>query len=234
MRVLFQRIALSCTAAFLLAPAAKAAAQGVPAEIHPAPPIAPETITRDAAGQATVRAIRLSEPLRVDGALDESVYATNLPFGGFIQVVPKAGAPSSERTDVWVMFDARHMYVGARCWDSAPPDKWVANELRRDTNQLRQNDTFGVMFDTFYDRRSGFMFYTNPLGALADYSVVDEGPVEHRLESGLERAHRTLRRRLDRRDGDSVQDAALPFRPGTGLGHPAAARRSAGRTSGRT
>ena len=31
------------------------------------------------------------------------------------------------------------------------------------------------MFDTFYDRRSGFMFYTNPLGALADYSVVDEG-----------------------------------------------------------
>jgi hypothetical protein len=31
------------------------------------------------------------------------------------------------------------------------------------------------MFDTFYDRRSGFMFYTNPLGALADYSVIDEG-----------------------------------------------------------
>jgi len=31
------------------------------------------------------------------------------------------------------------------------------------------------MFDTFYDRRSGFLFYTNPLGARADYSVVDEG-----------------------------------------------------------
>ena len=65
--------------------------------------------------------------------------------------------------------------MSARCWDSAPPDKWIANELRRDTNQLRQNDHFGVMFDTFYDRRSGFLFYTNVLGALADYSVVDEG-----------------------------------------------------------
>ena len=32
-----------------------------------------------------------------------------------------------------------------------------------------------VSFDTFYDRRSGFAFYTNPLGARADYSVVDEG-----------------------------------------------------------
>ena len=72
-------------------------------------------------------------------------------------------------------FDRDRIYVSARCWDSAPPDKWTANELRRDTNQLRQNDTFGVMFDTFYDRRSGFAFYTNPLGARADYSVVDEG-----------------------------------------------------------
>ena len=141
----------------------------------PAPPVPPETITRDAAGKATVRALRLSDPLKLDGVLDEAVYGANPPFGGFIQVVPKAGAPSSERTDVWVMFDATNMYVAARCWDSAPPERWVANELRRDTNQLRQNDTFGVMFDTFYDRRSGFMFYTNPLGALADYSVVDEG-----------------------------------------------------------
>ena len=73
------------------------------------------------------------------------------------------------------MYDDRNMYVACRCWDSAPPDRWVANELRRDTNQLRQNDQIGVMFDTFHDKRSGFLFYTNPLGARADYSVVDEG-----------------------------------------------------------
>ena len=40
---------------------------------------------------------------------------------------------------------------------------------------MRQNDHFGVGFDTFYDRRSGFMFYANPLGGFSDYSVVDEG-----------------------------------------------------------
>ena len=49
------------------------------------------------------------------------------------------------------------------------------NELRRDTGGLRNNEHIGVLFDTFYDRRSGFAFYTNPLGARADYSVVDEG-----------------------------------------------------------
>ncbi|HEV8217431.1 MAG TPA: DUF5916 domain-containing protein, partial [Gemmatimonadaceae bacterium] len=76
---------------------------------------------------------------------------------------------------VWIMYDDANMYVTCKCYDSAPPSEWIANELRRDTNGLRQNDHFGVMFDTFYDRRSGFAFYTNPLGARADYSVVDEG-----------------------------------------------------------
>jgi hypothetical protein len=138
-------------------------------------PQPPETITRDARGRATVRAIKLSEPLRLDGQLDEEVYRTTKPFGGLLQVAPKYGAESTERSDVWVTYDNENIYVTCRCWDSTPPDRWIANELRRDTNQLRQNDHFGVMFDTFYDRRSGFMFYTNPLGALADYSVIDEG-----------------------------------------------------------
>ena len=42
-----------------------------------------------------------------------------------------------------------------------------SNDCAADTNQLRQNDHFGVMFDTFYDRRT-VLFYTNALVALAD------------------------------------------------------------------
>jgi len=141
----------------------------------PPAPVPPEVITRTATGQATVRAIRLTSPLKVDGRLDEDVYEREKPFGGLIQVAPRYGEPQSERSDVWITYDGQNIYVTCRCWDSAPPDQWIVNELRRDTNGLRQNDHIGVMFDTFYDRRNGFMFYTNPLGARADYSVVDEG-----------------------------------------------------------
>ena len=141
----------------------------------PPPPVPPAVISRNAAGQATVRAIRLTSPLKVDGQLDDDVYTREQPFGGLIQVTPRYGEPMTERSDVWITYDDRNIYVTCRCWDSAPPDQWIANELRRDTNGLRQNDHIGVMFDTFYDRRSGFAFYTNPLGARADYSVVDEG-----------------------------------------------------------
>ena len=141
----------------------------------PPAPVAPEVITRAANGQATIRAIKLSAPLTLDGVLDEAVYQREKPFGGLIQVAPDYGQPATERSDIWVMYDAQTMYVTCRCYDEAPASLWVVNELRRDTGGLRNNEHFGVLFDTYYDRRSGFAFYTNPLGARADYSIVDEG-----------------------------------------------------------
>src|SRR6185369_11890378 len=107
-------------------------------------------------------------------SLDEEIYQTVAPITGFMQMVPKEGAPSTERTEAWVTFDDSRIYISGRCWDSAPPDQWVANELRRDTAQLRQNDNFGVSLDTFHDRRNAFFFYTNPLGAMADQTLTDE------------------------------------------------------------
>ena len=94
---------------------------------------------------------------------------------GFIQQAPDEGAPATEKTEAWIFFDAASIYIAARIWDSAPPSEWVANELRRDTRQLRQNDTFAVILDTFYDRRNAVAFYTNPLGALADFQITNEG-----------------------------------------------------------
>src|SRR5262249_52298620 len=45
----------------------------------PPPPVSPEVISRDpASGRATVRAVRVTEPLRLDGQLEEAVY-TNVP-----------------------------------------------------------------------------------------------------------------------------------------------------------
>ncbi len=126
------------------------------------------------AGRPMVRAIRLTELLRLDGTLDERVYQTAPSASEFVQQVPKDGMAATEKTDVWVMFDAENLYIAARCWDSAPPEKWVADEYRRDTVQLKQNDGFGVALDTFYDRRNGFAFYTNPFGARADYAITDE------------------------------------------------------------
>ncbi len=141
----------------------------------PPPPVPPEVITRDEQGRATIRAIKLRDAIRLDGQLDEQVYHTVPAITGFIQQVPDEGALATEKTEAWIMFDERNIYVASRIWDSAPPSEWVANEMRRDSNQLRQNDHFLVMFDTFYDRRNGVAFQTTPLGALSDFAMTNEG-----------------------------------------------------------
>ena len=84
------------------------------------PPIAPATIARNDAGQATIRAVRLDRPLQLDGRLDEEVYARTAPIDGFIQQEPTEGAPATEQTFVWVFYDDRNIYVSARCYDSHP------------------------------------------------------------------------------------------------------------------
>ena len=141
----------------------------------PPPPNPPAVINRDERGRATIRAIKLRQGIRLDGQLDERVYQRVPAITGFIQQAPDEGAPATEKTEAWIMFDERYLYVAGRVWDSAPPSEWVANEMRRDTAQLRQNDTFAVILDTFYDRRNGVAFYTNPLGALADFALTNEG-----------------------------------------------------------
>ena len=141
----------------------------------PPPPTGPAVVTRDEQGRATVRAIKLNEGIQLDGQLDETLYHTVPAITDFVQQVPVEGAPATEKTAAWIMFDDTNVYVSARVWDSAPESGWIANEMRRDTNQLRQNDTFTVFFDTFYDRRNGFNFYTNPLGARADQQFTNEG-----------------------------------------------------------
>ena len=148
---------------------------GTPAIDGPPPPPPPAVMARDEQGRATVRAVRVAERLRLDGQLDERVYDTVPPLTDFIQQVPDEGAPATERTEAWLLFDDENIYIGVRAHDSAPPGQWVANDMRRDTPQLRQNDTVAVIFDTFYDRRNGVAFYTNPLGARADFAITNEG-----------------------------------------------------------
>ena len=135
----------------------------------PPPPVPPEVQTRDAEGRSTMRAIRLTAPLTFDGQLDDAVYHEVPPATGFYQVLPDAGEPATEATDVWVMFDADDVYISARLWQADMERTLIANEMRRD--RARQNDGFGVAIDTYYDRQTGYLFYTNPLGALGDGQV---------------------------------------------------------------
>lgn len=149
-------------------------AGSLPAIVGPPAPLPPAMVSRDAQGRATMRAVRVDKPMLIDGQLDEAVYERVPAVGDFIQQDPLEGEPATEKTEVWVFFDDKNLYVGARCWDSHP-ERMVANEMRRDNQSISSNENFTVSLDTFYDRRTGFAFQTTPLGAMKDQLVSGEG-----------------------------------------------------------
>ena len=139
----------------------------------PPPPNPPEMASRDPQGRMTMRATRLDTPLQLDGQLDERVYRDIKPVTDFVQQEPDEGAPATDQTEVWVMFDGDTLYVAARCW-SADPDRIVANEMKRDSRGMFGNETFAIVLDTYYDRRNAFNFMTNALGGLFDATITNE------------------------------------------------------------
>jgi hypothetical protein len=130
-------------------------------------------VERAAADQVTVRAVRLDTPLELDGKLDDGVYARVAALTDFLQQEPNEGTPATEKTEAWIFFDEVNLYVAARCWDSHP-EREVANELRRDNGNILGNENLTFVIDTFHDRRNGYLFQTNPLGALRDMTVTDD------------------------------------------------------------
>src|SRR5262245_18847507 len=99
----------------------------------PPAPMQPAVVSRDDTGRATLRAIRLQVPLNVDGKLDEQAYTIFPSVSDFIQQEPHEGEPATEKTEAWIFFDDKNIYVAGRCCDSHP-ERMVVNEMRRDSN----------------------------------------------------------------------------------------------------
>ncbi len=137
------------------------------------PAAAPSLVSRTAPDNVTVRAVRLDAPLEVDGRLDEAVYAAVPAISDFLQQEPREGQPATEKTEAWILFDDEHLYISARNWDSHP-EREVANELRRDNGNILGNENFTFVIDPLHDKRNGYLFQTNPLGALRDMTVTDD------------------------------------------------------------
>ena len=170
----------------------------------PPPPVPPEVLSRDATGRVTARAVRLTEPLRVDGQLDEAIYATVPAMSDFVQTEPVEGAQATEKTEVWVFFDNEHVYFVARCWESRP-DRMMLNDMRRDNLNIAHGDNLAWIFDTFYNRRSGVVFEVNALGGRMDGQSINEGRTSFDWNPIWDLA-------VGRFDGGWTVEGALPFK----------------------
>jgi hypothetical protein len=121
-----------------------------------------------------VRAMKVEKAPKIDGVLDEAVWEAVPKLDSFTQQEPRIGEAATERTEVAVAYDSRHLYISVHAYDS-DPSGIVATEMRRDSDRLMDEDNFQVLLDTFNDRRNGYIFVTTPLGAKLEEQIADEG-----------------------------------------------------------
>lgn len=120
----------------------------------------------------------------LDGLLNEPVWKTAPPASGLRQREPREGAPATEKTEVRVLYDETHIYVGVSALDD-DPNAIVSRILQRDellsmdefsgTPVFGGDDAIAILFDPFHDHRNAMIFATNPNGAELEALITDEG-----------------------------------------------------------
>jgi hypothetical protein len=126
-----------------------------------------------AIGTRVAEAAVAAEAPILDGIVDDSIWQTAQVITDFVQAEPFEGEPATEKTEVRLLYDETHLYLGVVCYDS-DPSGIIVTDSRRDSN-LDDTDSFRAIFDTYLDRQNGFVFGTNPAGIEYDGQVTNEG-----------------------------------------------------------
>ncbi|MBZ5701747.1 MAG: carbohydrate binding family 9 domain-containing protein [Acidobacteriia bacterium] len=123
-------------------------------------------------GAQVAIAVRAAHPPRLDGTLDDPIWGTAPTVDDFRQREPIETRLASEKTEVHILYDARHVYFGIHCYDDDTKGI-VATQLRRDISQ-DLDDNFAVVIDPTLSHRNGYVFQVNPLGTQRDGEIVEE------------------------------------------------------------
>ncbi len=124
----------------------------------------------DSPTKRSVEATRTPESVQVDGRLDEPTWRQAKSIRGFVQNEPDQGVPATFDTEVRLLFDETHLYVGAVLHDPLGPAGLRVPVLQRDFD-YDASDVFSLILDPFGDERNAFVFQVNPYGAQRDLQV---------------------------------------------------------------
>lgn len=109
---------------------------------------------------------RITNPIRLDGRLEESEWAEAVRITDFEQYAPGSGEPPTEPTEFLVAMDDENLYVAARFGDSDPAG--IKNSQLIQGRAVFNDDYAQILLDTFRDQRTGYIFYVNPNGVQRD------------------------------------------------------------------
>ncbi|MFM9908399.1 MAG: DUF5916 domain-containing protein [Chitinophagaceae bacterium] len=116
-----------------------------------------------------IRAVKISQPLRIDGILDEAVWNLAPIATDFTTNTPVFGNPASFKTEVKVLYDNTSIYIAAYIYDDAAK---IRRQFTPRDQELRADvDYFSVFIDTYRDRQNAFQFLVTSRNVQSDTRV---------------------------------------------------------------
>src|SRR5262250_1257660 len=61
-------------------------------------------------------AVQVERPPRIDGTLEDPLWRTAPVIGDFRQREPLETQPATQKTEVHILYDSRHIYFGIHCY----------------------------------------------------------------------------------------------------------------------
>ena len=113
--------------------------------------------------------------IKIDGEMMEADWLNASAADEFYRITPVDTGFADTKTEVYLTYDAKNLYLLTKCWDELPGDN-IISSLKRDFS-FGQNDNFLVFFDTYNDQTNGFSFGISAGGAQWDGLQADGGDV---------------------------------------------------------
>lgn len=124
------------------------------------------------AAQEAIHVPRADQPPELDGRLDDPAWSTAAVLTDWVQTTPGDNIAPAGATRLYLIHDDEALYVGVRTTD---PSGVRYSVHPRDQVTEQGQDWFGLLLDTFDDRRQAFGFALNPLGIQGDGIMLEGG-----------------------------------------------------------
>ena len=123
--------------------------------------------SRNLQEQYQLKIKRSNDPIRIDGALDETAWQNADKADNFWMSFPvdDQRAPQDIQTEVRFTYDDQYLYVGAICYG---PDDYIIKSLKRDNLGFWEGDAFSILLDPVNERTNAFNFAVNPANVQSD------------------------------------------------------------------
>ena len=115
---------------------------------------------------------KISDPITIDGLLDEDVWNESDAADDFWQYFPTDSILAESGTEIKMIYSQEALYLGIIC--KSIGNEYIIPSLKRDF-RAGGNDNITLIFDPFNDGSNAFFFGTNPYGVLREGLIASGG-----------------------------------------------------------